>query len=41
MWGRLRRPKVAELNELEDMTDGAFGTDSAWTVVFDSRLGRR
>ena len=38
--GRLRRPKVAESNELEDVTDGAFETDGARTVVFDSRLGR-
>ena len=34
-WGRLRCSKVAESNELEDMTDGAFGTDGAWTVVSD------
>ena len=40
MWGRLRCPKVAESNELEDMTDGAFETDGTQTVVFDSRLGR-
>ena len=33
--GRLRCPKVAESNELEDMTDGAFGTDGTWTVVSD------
>ena len=35
-WGRLRCPKVAESNELEDMTDGAFGTDNTRTVVSDS-----
>ena len=40
MWGRLRRPKVVESNELEDVTDGAFETDGARTVVFDSQLGR-
>ena len=40
MRGRLRHPKVAESNELEDVTDGAFGTDGARTVVFDSQLGR-
>ena len=34
--GKLRHPKVAESNELEDMTDGAFGTDGAQTVVYDS-----
>ena len=33
MRGRLRCPKVAESNELEDVTDGAFGTDGTWTVV--------
>ena len=33
--GRIRCPKVVELNELEDVTDGAFGTNSARTVVSD------